>query len=241
MRHWITSTLLAMTALITAAGPLRAVELPILLSEDFESGADRWQPMDPASWKVVSTPEGKAYSLFQQSNYKPPFRSPVNIALLKEPMVSDFVLTTRVRSTVKDYDHRSMVLIFGYQNPAHYYYVHFGKKADDHANQIFIVNGAPRVKISKTSTPGTPWDDAWHRVKIVRTVADGKIEIYFDNFEQPVMTAENKTFAYGQIGIGAFDDLGEFDDLVLRGKETVVAKGKLDIISPSNLKRNNDK
>ena len=50
---------------------------------------------------------------------------------------------------------------------------HLGKKTDDHANQIFIVNAAPRQKISTTTTPGTNWDDAWHHVKIVRRVADG--------------------------------------------------------------------
>ena len=69
-------------------------------------------------------------------------------------MVGDFQLELQLQSTVKDYDHRSMVLVFGYQDPAHFYYVHFGKKTDDHANQIFIVNAAPRLKISTKTTPG---------------------------------------------------------------------------------------
>ena len=59
-------------------------------------------------------------------------------------------------------------IVFGYQDPAHFYYVHLGKKADDHANQIFIVNGADRKKISLTSTSGTNWDDKWHTVRVVR-------------------------------------------------------------------------
>jgi hypothetical protein len=194
-----------------------AAELPILVNEDFESGSDRWQPTDVNAWKVVATPQGKVYSLFQQSQYKPPYRSPFNFSLLKDVVVGDFVLETKVQSTVKDYDHRSMVIVFGYQDPAHYYYVHFGKKADDHANQIFIVNDAPRIKISTRSTPGTPWDDAWHQVKIVRTVADGKIEIYFDDLDHPAMTATDTTFAWGQVGLGSFDDLGNYDNVVLRG------------------------
>ena len=86
------------------------------------------------------------------------------------------MLEVKLQSTVKDYDHRSLVLVFGYQDPAHFYYVHFGKKTDDHANQIFIVNGAPRLKISTKTTPGTAWDDAWHEVKIVRNVGDGSID-----------------------------------------------------------------
>ncbi len=212
--------LLSVVALLVAAAA-RAADLPLLINEDFEQGAARWQPTDERAWKVVQTAQGKVYNLFQQSQYKPPHRSPVNFALLKDVVVSDFVLEAHLQSTVKDYDHRSMVMVFGYQDPAHFYYVHFGKKTDDHANQIFIVNGAPRTKISTKTTPGTAWDDAWHRVKIVRGLAEGNIAIYFDDLEHPVMMATDKTFAWGQIGIGAFDDLGNFDDVTLRGVVTV--------------------
>lgn len=211
-------TLALVLAIALCGVPAALAELPILVDEGFEAGADRWQPTDPRSWKIVNTPAGNVYSLFQDSKYKPPYRSPVNIALLKDVVVSDFALELRMQSTVKDYDHRSLVVVFGYQDPAHFYYVHFGKRTDDHANQIFIVDAAPRVKISTKTTSGTPWDDAWHRVKIVRTVADGKIDVYFDDMNSPVMTAVNKKLAWGQIGIGAFDDLGNFDQIVLRGQ-----------------------
>jgi hypothetical protein len=194
-----------------------AAELPLLVREDFEHGAARWQPTDPAAWRVSDGSGGKVFSLFQQSKYEPPYRSPVNFALLKDIVVGDFELEARLQSTVKDYGHRDMVLVFGYQDPAHFYYVHFGKQADEHANQIFIVNGAPRVKISTKSTPGTPWDDNWHRVKIVRTVSDGKIEAYFDDMNTPAMSAKDQSFARGQVGVGSFDDTGNFDDVVLRG------------------------
>lgn len=196
--------------------PLLA-ELPIAAQEDFESCAQHWRSADPNAWRILETPAGKVYSLYRQSQFKPPFRSPVNIALLDGVTVADFQLDCRLQSTVKDYDHRSMVVVFGYQNPAHYYYVHFGKRTDDHANQIFVVDGAPRLKISTTTTPGTAWDDAWHHVRIARSVADGKIDVYFDDMHAPVMTAVDKRFAWGGIGVGAFDDLGNIDDVVLRG------------------------
>jgi hypothetical protein len=204
-------------ALVALLSPAGAADLPLLVQEDFEGDAARWQPTDARAWKVASTPQGKVYSLFQQSDYKPPHRSPLNFSLLKGVVVGDFVLEAKVQSTVKDYDHRDLVMVFGYQDPAHFYYVHFGKKTDDHANQIFIVNDAPRTKISTKTTPGTPWDDAWHHVKIVRTVANGQIEVYFDDLKSPAMTASDKTFAWGQVGVGSFDDTGNYDDVVLRG------------------------
>ncbi len=207
----------AILALVFVGTSMHAAELPVLIREDFEQGSARMQPTDAAAWKVIDAPGGKVLNLFQQSKYDPPYRSPLNIALLKDFVVGDFVLDARLQSTVKDYNHRDLVLVFGYQDPAHFYYVHFGKKTDDHANQIFIVNGAPRAKISTKTTPGTAWDDEWHRVKIVRSVGDGKTEVYFDDLTAPVMTASDATFAWGQVGVGSFDDLGNFDDVVLRG------------------------
>ncbi|MCG8583092.1 MAG: hypothetical protein MI757_00065, partial [Pirellulales bacterium] len=138
--------------------------------------------------------------------------------ILKDVIVSDFELTARLKSTnTKAGAHRDLCLFWGRQDASHFYYVHLAKKADPHANQIFIVNGAARKAITKKESPGTPWDDAWHEVKIVRRVKDGTIEVYFDDMETPHMTAIDKTFTWGQIGIGTFDDNGNWDDIELRG------------------------
>ncbi len=213
--------LILLVCLATATLAVRAQgadPLPVVYSEDFEKGADNWQPMDPDQWKVKKTDQGQVFSQYEKkSKYKPPFRSPTNIAILKDVVVSDFEFKAKVHSTHTDYDHRDACLVFGYQDASHFYYVHFGKKADDHANQIFIVNGAARKKISLTSTPGTNWHEKWHDVKVKRNVADGTIEVFFDDMEKPVMTAKDKTFAWGQIGVGTFDDTADYDNLELRG------------------------
>ncbi len=140
----------AIAPLTTAADP---ADLPLLLTEDFSAGigplgADRPQGLEARRGRAGN----KVFSQHAKSTYKPPHRSPFNIALLKDVLVGDFVLEARCRSTVKDYGHRDMCLFFGYQDPAHFYYVHLGKQTDDHANQIFIVNGAPRMKISTKTT-----------------------------------------------------------------------------------------
>jgi hypothetical protein len=211
------SKLFTFTLVCLASAILPAADLKPLFSDDFEHGANHWQPGDANAWKIVETPQGKAFSLFQQSKYEPKHRSPINIALVKDLFVSDFVLTTKVQSTVKDYGHRDMCLYFGYQDPAHFYYVHFGKQTDDHANQIFIVNDAPRTKISTKTTPGTPWTDNWHTLRVERKIDDGSIKVYFDDLKNPAMTASDKTFIWGQVGIGSFDDIGNFDDFQVEG------------------------
>ena len=102
---------------------------------DFEKHAGRqFQPTDPAAWRITATDRGTVYEQFKGSKYQPPHRSPFNIALLKDAVVEDFVFTARVKSTTRDYGHRDMCLFFGYQDPAHFYYVHLGKKADPNSN-----------------------------------------------------------------------------------------------------------
>jgi hypothetical protein len=228
-RRWaLAACLLALqsTALSAAERPQVQTDLPLLLEEDFESGADRWQPTDRDAWRIEETDAGHIYHQFAStSKYSPPHRSPLNFALRKDLVVGDFVLVARVRSSHADYDHRDACVVFGYQNPAQFYYVHFGKRADDHANQIFVVDQAPRIKISQTSTEGTPWDDEWHWVKIERHVSDGRIAIFFDDMQQPVMTARDDRFQSGQIGIGSFDDTTQWDDIRVYGRRAELPAG----------------
>lgn len=215
-------------------------ELPILLNEDFTRGFARWDTTDEGAWRVreFGKPSSRVFELYGASNYQPPHRSPMNMALLKYQTVGDFVLTAKVRTTKKSYGHRDMCLFFGYQDPAHFYYVHLGQKTDDHANQIFIVNDAPRTKISEKTSAGTPWkDDTWHQVKIVRKVESGLIEVYFDDMKKPMMAAHDKTFDWGRIGLGSFDDTGMWDNVELRGIK-VKAQGAAAMADPKTLKYN---
>lgn len=200
-----------------SSGP--SIALPTLFEEDFEKGADRWSPSDEKAWKIVDTIQGKgkAYSLFKPCDFKPPHRSPTRFALVKDLYVSDFQLDVKAFSTIKDYNHRDLCLFFGYQDPGHHYYVHLAKKTDDRANQIFIVDGKDRAKISTKTTPGTEWGDSWHNLRITRYVHSGEIAVFFDDMKTPVMTANDKTFTWGQVGIGSFDDLGDFDDVKVSG------------------------
>ncbi|MEX2579956.1 MAG: HEAT repeat domain-containing protein [Verrucomicrobiales bacterium] len=225
----LAAPLLAAALLIPGmAGPASAAEPPVLLKEPFTRGFAAWETTDPGAWRVRLEKEGsgnRVLELHGKSDYEPPHRSPFNIALHKYHVVGDFVLTAKVRTTTKDYGHRDMCVFFGYQDPAHFYYAHLGQETDDHANQIFLVDDAPRTKISEKTTGGTPWkEDHWHRIKVVREVESGLIEVYFDDMETPAMTARDKTFEWGRIGLGSFDDSGLWDDVELRGVE-VEAKG----------------
>jgi len=212
-------TLLAAAAAAAAAlCPLAAAE-PATLTETFEQGFEQWLPTAPENWKITEDRGGHVLDLFDKTaRTQPPHRSPFNFVLLKNTSFGDVTLTAKVRTTTQSYGHRDVVVIFGYQDPAHYYYVHFGEKADDHAGQVFIVNGAPRTKISTKETTGIPWkNDFWHTLRVTRSAATGLIRVYFDDLENPVMEAKDTTFGPGQIGFGSFDDTARFDDVVIEG------------------------
>lgn len=212
-------------ALITNAETPKEIKgNPLLFSEDFEKGADQWTQTDPAAWKIVGENGNHVYSQFQTSKYEPPFRSPLNIARVKDLDVSDFVVEARMKQTGKEYGHRDMCIFFGYQDPAHFYYVHLATRADDHANSIFLVNGAPRVSIAQERTQGTDWGTGYQTIRIERDTKEGTITVYFNDMTKPVMKTTDKTFLHGGIGFGTFDDTGNIDDVHVWGKPAEPAK-----------------
>lgn len=190
---------------------------PPLFSSDFSSGLDQWVMTDPTAWKISNDSGDAKFSLFGKSNYEPPFRSPFNMARVKALVVTDFTLDVDGKQTGKEYGHRDLCFFFGYQDPAHFYYVHLATVADPHANSIFLVNGAARVSIAQKRTNGTDWKTGYHHIRIARDTESGTITVFFDDMSTPAMETVDKTFLHGEVGVGSFDDTGDFDNFSLHG------------------------
>ena len=172
---------------------------------------------DAAAWRWADGDGKLAMELQKQSGYKPAVRSPVNIALVGGLQFGDFVMEAQCMQTGKEYGHRDMIFVFGFTEPSRFYYTHIATKADEHANQIFIVNDKPRTKISATSNEGNQWGlGVWRKVRIERTGA--AIRVYFDDMSKPVMTAEDATFGAGWLGFGSFDDTGKVANIRIWAK-----------------------
>ena len=174
---------------------------------------------DPAAWKFSADGNSRALELAQQSRYEPAFRSPLNITLIADRVFGDFVLEADLIQTGKEYGHRDMCLFFGVQDPSHFYYAHIATKGDDHAHNVFAVDGAPRLKFASRTTTGADWGlGVWHHVRLERRAVDGTVKVYFDDMNKPILTAVDRTLSHGWIGIGSFDDLGEFRNLEIAGE-----------------------
>lgn len=219
----VLSLLLAAAVVVTEPAAAKDAG-PMLFEADFEDGKlDAWQATDSKAWRIENARGGKVLSLFGKSNYEPKFRSPFNINLIGDVVVGSFVLELKMLSTTENYDHRDLCIFFGHQDPSHFYYVHIANRSDDVANSILVVDDKPRVSFVKTRTGGTKWDDDWHTVRLVRDVDKGTIEVFFDNRSEPIMTAVDRRFKWGRIGVGSFDDTGKFDGIKLWGQAVSAA------------------
>lgn len=185
--------------------------------DNFSSGKlDAWQFPFPEDWVVKE--EGPPHYLHMLRSRDPLVpRRPQQFALVKGITVGSFTLETRVRR-----EGRSMLIVFNYVDTLHFYYTHLsvdsGAKVDVH-NGIFMVDGAPRRRIAGTeAAPALP-DTNWHEVRVQRDVNSGSIRVFVDDEPQPRFSVVDNTFKCGQVGLGSFDETGDFTDVKLSSKD----------------------
>ena len=102
---------------------LDGMKLPLVFSEDFEQGAERWTTTDDSAWDIKETAAAgqqadqlnHVFGLNKRtSDYQPKHRSPHNIALIDDIKVADFVLIFDVKSTKDTGAHRDCCIFFAH-------------------------------------------------------------------------------------------------------------------------------
>ena len=194
----------------------------------------QWWATDSRAWKVVRQGKEGYLSLYRQSEFAPamlepgkklgepqkppvPMVAPQNYVLLPEVMVTSFQLDLMVRSTSPESPRRDLVIVFGYQSRIAYYYAHLCDQPGDSSHGIYVVDGDHRRPITKQRNAGIVWGTGWHHVRVVRPWrGGGAIMVYFDDMSAPVMTAADLRFDLGRVGVGSFNDLGDFDSITLK-------------------------
>jgi len=199
------------------------VDYPLLFAADFENGrADGWAPGAPERWRVAKEDSSFVYQLIAPGEFGA-VRAPTSWSLIDGLDVGSFVFTGRLKCAVDTANNkRDICLVFGFQDPTHLYYVHFSASSDDLHNIIGLVDGKDRVKINR-EPPGKSvfrlTDLRFHDFKLTFNAATGEIAAYIDDMAAPILTAVDKTFAHGRVGVGSFDDTGSFDDIRLYGEK----------------------
>ena len=196
--------------------------LPLLFHEDLKSAdaLKKFSFTDKDAWKIIEDDvdgtKRPVLALVQQSNYKPPVRSPVNLAWINDLKVSHFVLEARCKSTQKPtVMNRDLCFAFGGVDATHFLYAHLAAREDKIHNQIHLVDNKDREPVTVKHADKTPWDDKYHTIKITRD--DTGVKAYFDG--KLLLTTDNKSFPTGRLGFGSFDDIANFAEITVWGKK----------------------
>lgn len=171
-----------------------------------------WAPLTPRLWNFA---DGQVVLTEQGSEPEGP-RRPYEYAIVqKGPKLGSLSYRAQVRIDEPVTVHeRDVVLIFNYQSPTKFYYVHLSQSNDIYAhNGIFVVDGADRERIddqwngSIGASPAIE-DTEWHDVRLEYRAWSGRIAVYVDGAHKPLMTATDTSFATGRFGFGSFDNYG---------------------------------
>lgn len=211
MYQMLTTVALALGLAAQAAGPLT-----IKPSISEQRGFADFDLDGNGTWKV----RGNVLVLEKEGVPGGPIRKPAALAILKSEPFTDVTLRADIRSTAPaDLAVRDVQLIVGYQSPTRFYYAHVSAKTDAVHNGVFIVNDADRKRIDQPTSRAPLTDQAWHRVRLERDAAAGTIKVFFDDDEEPFLSTVDRTFTWGRVGLGSFDETAEFRNIEVTGRK----------------------
>jgi hypothetical protein len=187
------------------------------IHHNFNSGSlNAWEMPVSGDWEILK--EGNLHYLHMKRSRDPGVpRRPLQFARLKGVKAGSFTLNVKVRRVGG-----SMMVVFNYLDTLHFYYVHLsenpGTQMAGH-NGIFIVDDGSRRRMGgEDASPALP-DLSWHDVRIVRDVRTGSIQVFMDNEKEPRFSVIDHTFTCGQVGLGSFDETGDFAEFQLHSND----------------------
>jgi hypothetical protein len=123
---------------------------------------------------------------------------------------------------------RSLIIVYAYQNPSHFNYAHMSSdnavKQNVH-NGMFHVFGGERVRMSSLEGPASFPAKEWTPVKLVWDGATGLAYVEVNGKRNPSLTATDMSLKWGQVGLGSFDETGDFRNIKVTG--TMVEPGEI--------------
>lgn len=166
---------------------------------------------------VSKTENGRTYMHMLRPRDPGVPRRPLQFARLKNVNVGSFDLSVKVRR-----EGRSMLIVFNYVDTLHFYYTHVSRDRGTFQpvhNGIFLVDGGPRRRIAGTEAQPALPNTNWHTIRVVRNVKTGLIQVYSDVQKKPLFSVVDHHFTCGQIGLGSFDETGDFADLKIKSSD----------------------
>ena len=144
-------------------------------------------------------------------------RRPTKIALLDSKPWSKVTIEGEMKR-----NGRSLIFVYAWQDDTHYNYAHIS--SDDAVKQnvhngMFHVFGGERVRISALDGPASFTTPDWTPVKLVFDGESGHCYVEVNGKRNPSLDAVDLSLRWGKIGLGSFDETGDFRNMKITGTE----------------------
>ena len=143
-------------------------------------------------------------------------RRPTRMALLDSKPYRKASLDVEVKR-----NGRSVIIVYAWQDETHYDYAHISQDpaAAVHVhNGVFHVFGGERVRISPLDGPASLPTQDWATVRLVFDGDSGRCYVEVNGKRNPSLEAVDLSLRWGRVGLGSFDETGEFRNLRITGE-----------------------
>lgn len=171
----------------------------------------KWTVPVKTDWQLAEG-ANPVLRLTQSRGPLPGPRRPIQFALLDAEPFEHITLELDIKPLG-----RSCILVFAYRDPAHFNYAHLstdtGNKIPVH-NGIFHVYGGERVRISDPRGPAAfAATGQWYHVILRFSGETGVVDVVVNGDQVPALHAVDVSLHEGRIGLGSFDETGDFKNV----------------------------
>lgn len=203
--------ILAFLVALAAVGQRQPQEAP---KDTIEAFGHKWGVQSTGDWSIEKDSTGPVLRL-QKSGEPTTPRRPTKFAVAETPFFKKVAVEVEMKRGGK-----SLIIVYGWQDPNHWNYAHISldeaQKVNVH-NGIFHVFGGERVRISSLEGPGSLPTQEWTPVKLVFDGATGKCDVEVNGKRNPSLEAVDLSLRWGRVGLGSFNELGDFRRLKVTG------------------------
>jgi hypothetical protein len=196
------------SAVSDAVTPTAAADVggTVLVREDFAASTGSMETVAGGTWGVSS---GR-YVLSDPADDGVEVPN-ANLAVAGPAVTGDFTLTALGSATATDSPFNDFSVVFGYRDPANYWFASFSEGNDPNTSGIFRVEGGNRRELADITSPIVA--GAVYPVRVERRGSAVRI---FRSGEQ-VVAVTDAASTDGRVGFGSRNDGGTFDELVVTG------------------------
>jgi hypothetical protein len=174
---------------------------------------EKWDVQSASDWVVGN-------NLLQlKVSAEPPAgqpRRPMKYALLESKPFSKVTVEAEIKR-----NGRSLIIVYAWQDEAHFDYAHISvdtAASQNVHNGMFHIFGGERVRISSLEGPGSLPTQDWTPVKLVFDGETGHCYVEVNGKRNPSLDAVDLSLRRGRVGIGSFDETGDFRNVKVTGE-----------------------